>query len=85
MQEAGIPVVFFDRIIGDINSDKVIVDDFNGAISAVEHLISVGCKRIAHLSAPQNLQIAQKRQLGYIEALKKAGFKEIEKPKRIIF
>ena len=73
VQQAGIPIVFFDRIIGDINSDKVIVDDFNGAISAVEHLISIGCRRIAHLSAPQNLQIAQKRQLGYIEALKKAG------------
>ena len=73
VQSAGIPIVFFDRILGDINSDKVIVDDFNGAITAVEHLVSIGCKRIAHLSAPQNLQIAQKRQLGYIEAIKKAG------------
>ncbi len=73
IQKANIPIVFFDRILGDINSDKVIVDDFNGAISAVEHLISIGCKRIAHLSAPQNLQIAQKRQLGYLEALRSAG------------
>ena len=73
LQKAGIPIVFFDRILGDINSDKVGVDDFQGAITAVEHLISIGCRRIAHLSAPQNLQIAQKRQLGYFEALKNAN------------
>lgn len=72
LQQAGIPIVFFDRICGDIDTDRVIVDDFNGAYAAVQHLISVGCKRIAHLSAPQTMQIAQKRQMGYIQALKDA-------------
>lgn len=70
--KAGIPIVFFDRICGDIDTDRVIVDDFNGAYAAVQHLISVGCQRIAHLSAPQTMQIAQKRQMGYIQALKDA-------------
>jgi len=70
LQKAGIPIVFFDRICGAMDTDRVIVDDFQGAYSAVEHLIAVGCKRIAHLSAPQHLQIAQKRQLGYMQALK---------------
>ncbi|MEG1585330.1 MAG: LacI family DNA-binding transcriptional regulator [Bacteroidales bacterium] len=72
LQEIGIPMVFFDRICGELNTDRVVVDDFQGALAAVRHLISVGCKRIAHLSAPQTLQIAQKRQLGYLEALKEA-------------
>lgn len=72
LQQAGIPIVFFDRICGDIDTDRVIVDDFKGAYAAVQHLISVGCKRIAHLSAPQTMQIAQKRQMGYIQALKDA-------------
>lgn len=70
LQQAGIPMVFFDRICGDIDTDRVVVDDFKGAYAAVEHLISVGCKRIAHLSAPQNMQIAQKRQMGYVQALR---------------
>lgn len=70
LQMAGIPMVFFDRICGVMDTDRVIVDDFQGAYTAVEHLISTGCKRIAHLSAPQHLQIAQKRQLGYVQALK---------------
>lgn len=72
LQQAGIPLVFFDRICGDIDTDRVVVDDFNGAYAAVQHLISVGCHRIAHLSAPQTMQIAQKRQMGYIQALKDA-------------
>lgn len=70
LQQADIPMVFFDRICGDLDTDRVVVDDFKGAYAAVEHLISVGCKRIAHLSAPQTMQIAQKRQMGYIQALR---------------
>lgn len=72
LQQAGIPIVFFDRICGELDTDRVVVDDFNGAYAAVQHLISVGCKRIAHYSAPQTMQIAQKRQMGYIQALKDA-------------
>ncbi len=72
LQQAGIPLVFFDRICGDLDTDRVVVDDFNGAYAAVQHLIAMGCRRIAHYSAPQTMQIAQKRQLGYIEALKSA-------------
>lgn len=72
LQELGIPMVFFDRICGELNTDRVVVDDFQGALAAVRHLISVGCRRIAHLSAPQTLLIGQKRQLGYLEALKEA-------------
>lgn len=72
LQQAGIPLVFFDRICGDMDTDRVVVDDFNGAYAAVQHLISVGCRRIAHLSAPQTMQIAQKRQTGYLQALRDA-------------
>lgn len=72
LQQAGIPLVFFDRICGDMDTDRVVVDDFNGAYAAVKHLISGGCRRIAHLSAPQTMQIAQKRQTGYLQALRDA-------------
>jgi DNA-binding LacI/PurR family transcriptional regulator len=52
----------------------VIVDDFNGAMNAVEHLVKTGCRRIAHLAAPQHLLIGYHRQRGYISALEKNGF-----------
>lgn len=79
LKSAGIPVIFFDRICKDVDTDRVITDDYNGAYTAVEHLINIGCKRIAHLSASQHLIIGQKRQMGYIDALKKHKFKPNQK------
>jgi len=70
IREAGKPIVFFDRICEDIDSDRVIVDDEDGAYEAVKHLIIKGCKNIVHLSGPQNLLIGQGRKSGYIRALK---------------
>ncbi len=70
----GTPLVFFDRAPEEPETDKVIVDDFEGAMVATEYLIKRGCKRIAHFAAPQHLQIGYKRQRGYISALEKNGF-----------
>ena len=36
------PVVLFDRVVGEINCDKVIVDDFKGAYDATKLLIDKG-------------------------------------------
>ncbi len=69
LRNNGIPIVFFDRICNELSSDNVIVDDFAGAFSAVQHLIDTGCKRIAHLSAPQHMLLGQNRQKGYRQAL----------------
>lgn len=71
--EAGIPMVFFDRVCSDIETDRVLVDDVEGAYKAVNHLIQVGCNNIVHLAGPQNLQIGQGRKDGYIRALQEAG------------
>lgn len=73
LTEKDFPLVFFDRVCDEMETDKVIVDDFNGAMNAVEHLIKTGCKRIAHLAAPQHLLIGYHRQRGYISALEKNG------------
>ncbi len=66
-----VPLVFFDRIAPTLDTDRVIVDDYNGAFKATEYLIKTGCRRIAHLSASQKLQIGYKRKRGYISALEK--------------
>jgi len=70
IQENGIPLVFFDRICNELETDRVVVDDEVGAFDAVKHLISIGCKNIVHLSGPQNLQIGKSRKEGYVRALK---------------
>jgi len=69
----GVPLVFFDRACDQIDTDRVIVDDFDAAFNAVEYLIQTGCRRIAHFSAPQHLQIGYQRKRGYISALVKNG------------
>ena len=70
IQDTGIPLVFFDRICDEIDTDRVIVDDEVGAYEAVAHLMKIGCKNIVHLSGPQNLQIGKNRKDGYLRALK---------------
>lgn len=66
-----IPLVFFDRICIGINTDRVVVDDYTGAFSAVEYLIQTGCKRIAFYSSPFQLEISKNRRNGYLDALRK--------------
>lgn len=70
IQDNGIPLVFFDRICDEIETDRVIVDDESGACDAVNHLIEIGCKNIVHLSGPPNLLIGTNRMAGYLRALR---------------
>ncbi len=68
---SGIPVVFFDRVSSNIDTSKVMQDDYNGAFDAVEHLIKNGYHKIAHITGPKGLILTQQRLQGYIDALKK--------------
>lgn len=69
--ERGVPLVFFDRVCDALPTNRVIVDDLDGAFQATQHLLDQGCKRIAHLAGPENLIIAQDRLYGYKKALEK--------------
>lgn len=75
----GIPIVLFDRITDEINCDKVIVDDFDSAVKATEHLIKTGCKKIALLSSIDNLSVGKLRVKGFYEAIKNKGHEVDEK------
>lgn len=70
-QRKGIPIVFFNRVCDEMDVPKVIVDDYDGAFRAVNHLIERGRKRIAHLAGPSSLKISEKRLNGYTAALRK--------------
>jgi LacI family transcriptional regulator len=69
LNQKGIPLIFFDRVCDALATSRVLVDDYEGAYTTVEHLISVGCRRIAHLAGPPNLLISQNRLRGYRDAL----------------
>ncbi len=69
----GVPIVFFDRIVNEINTHKVIADNFKGAYEATKHLIDTGCKTIAALANVAYLSITKERIAGYKAALQDAG------------
>ena len=71
--DAGIPLVFYDRICTGVNASRVVVDDYMGAYNAVTHLIETGCKRIAFYGGPMQLEISKNRFNGYKDALLKHG------------
>lgn len=71
--DAGVPLVFYDRICTGVNASRVVVDDYMGAYNAVTHLIETGCTRIAFYGGPMQLEISKNRFNGYKDALLKHG------------
>src|SRR5258708_6431009 len=69
--DKGVSVVFFDRVIANMKTSKVMQDDYNGAFEAVTHLIAQGYTKIAHIAGPKGLDFTEKRLQGYLDALKK--------------
>jgi DNA-binding LacI/PurR family transcriptional regulator len=81
--DAGVPLVFYDRICTGVNASRVVVDDYMGAFNAVTHLINTGCRRIAYFGSQLNLEIAKNRYNGYKDALLKHGLPFREELTRI--
>ena len=71
----GTPIVMFDRITDQVNCDKVIVDDYESAVHAINHLIKTGCKKIAMFTTISQLSVANLRADGYYDAFKQNGLK----------
>ncbi len=69
--DAGIPIVFFDRVAEKINTSKVVQNDYDGAMTAVKHLIEQGYKRIAHITGSRKLSLTKERFQGYNDTIKK--------------
>ncbi|MCE6990353.1 LacI family DNA-binding transcriptional regulator [Dyadobacter sp. CY323] len=73
LMEKGLPIVFLDRVPKEIETHKVVADNFAGSYEATAHLISTGKKRIAHLTSPIYLSITSERLAGYKKALEDFG------------
>lgn len=65
----GTPIVMFDRVTDKVKCDKVVVDDLDSAFHATQHLIDLGCKKIALLSTIDNLSVGKLRASGFFKAL----------------
>lgn len=67
----GIPLVMFDRVVDEIDCNKVIADDKGGAFLATEQLLKNGCRKVALLTTPDYVTVGHERKEGFIQALKK--------------
>lgn len=72
-EDHGVPVVLFDKVLDGMNASKVVVDDFDGAYSATEHLINQGNKRIAYIRGPIEPLNSIQRFNGHKKAIEDAG------------
>ena len=68
-----IPLVFFDRVVENMEANKVVFDDYGGAFQALKYLIRSGYKRIGHLAGPPHLSNYQDRRRGYVDAHTQKG------------
>lgn len=69
--DKGIAIVNFDRVCNEIDTPKVIHEDFKGSFDLVEHLIKQDCRKIGIMLGPEKFYISQIRFAGYKAALEK--------------
>jgi LacI family transcriptional regulator len=76
--DLGIPVVAFDRHVGDPRADSVVSDGREAARIATEHLIAGGHREVAFLGGRTGVETAEERRAGYEEAMRDAGLQPRE-------
>ncbi|PKG50159.1 MULTISPECIES: LacI family DNA-binding transcriptional regulator [Olleya] len=74
--EKEIPLVMFDRVVEDINCDKVITNDFMASVNAVNYFKNKGSKKIAFAGANMDLSVGKLRHEGYLAGLKNNNIEE---------
>lgn len=74
LKRKGIPVVFFDRVPENLDTYKVVADNYRGSYELTRHLIASGFTRIAQITSSPHISITRERQKGYEEALMENGF-----------
>ena len=73
----GLPVIYVFSQADDPQALSLLPDDEGGAVLAVAHLVSLGRKRIAHITGPEHFEAVRLRHNGYRSALASAGLPEI--------
>lgn len=71
------PYVLIDRTLPGLTANFIGVDDEAVGRLATNHLIDIGCRRIAHIRGPET-STAIRRVEGYKQALSRAGLKILD-------
>jgi LacI family transcriptional regulator len=71
--KVGIPIVSIDPVMKNTGYPAVHATNYQGALDAVEYLIGLGHRRIGYIGGRIELESANRRLMGYRDALKNAG------------
>ena len=69
-----VPFVLLDRILPEIETNAVVLDNYKGANDLTKHLLGNGYKNIGFISMFESMSQLQQRKRGYLDALKEAGY-----------
>lgn len=67
--DKNIPLIFFDRVFEHPNCPNIIINNYRAAYELTGHLLSQGCRRIAHVTGNLNSNVYDMRFKGYRDAL----------------
>ena len=73
MVKTGMPVVCVDRSLAKVKTDLVEVDNYQGALEAVNHLLDKGHTGIALIEGRTQVSTSRERRRGYLDALAARG------------
>jgi LacI family transcriptional regulator len=73
LRQSGARIVLINRTDGRGHLPAVISDDMLGMRLAVDHLVGLGHKKIAHLAGPETLSTGLARRLGFEQAMREHG------------
>ncbi|WP_261765688.1 substrate-binding domain-containing protein [Actinotalea fermentans] len=76
-RDLAVPVVYAYAPSEDPEDCSIVPDNVSAGSLAVEHLVSVGRRRIAHISGDVHYTAAQDRALGVASALAAAGLEQV--------
>ena len=67
-----VPLVFLDRLPGDVAGRALVVDNVDGGYRATRHLLDHGHRSIGCFAGPADLSPARERKRGWAKALREA-------------
>lgn len=67
------PIVSIDSVLPNLSYPSVHATNYHGAVDAVDYLIGLGHKRIGYIGGRAELESANRRLMGYQDALDNAG------------
>lgn len=74
--DAGMPIVFYDRLPHGWDVPQVVVDDYMKAFFLVERIIRGGRKQVLHIAGAEHIYNSVERERGYVDAMWKFGLRE---------